>query len=1562
MAAGDGFGRGGYVLTPKYFARIRELAARPVETGAFDFSELGGGGGLVSALARNRTVHALLRTICPVGRIGRFGWVVRYADVSDVRRRSSEFIAPYGEEMVQLTGKKNFLLGLEDGPDYQRQLGFMRQVMRQDDVERLIAPNAASLSRELIDCCGGEIDAVEDLLFRVAAETCADYFGLEIDDPIAFSQWLMSLSALLFADYFGNEDTHRLARAGAKHIRHVIDGAITRVRTLYQSQPPAGHPAQEQAARQARSDDTLVGRLMRLQLANPATGPDDDDIRAILMGTAVGYVPTGGGAGGNILNELLDRPEWLESARKAAVAGDDAVLGKILGEAMRFAPPIDPGLPRYVKRTAKVGSVTFPEGSTLLVASKSAMFDGRAVDAPERFNPDRDLSGDLQFGGEFLHYCVGEQIARALLLEAFKPLLRQARLRRAPGGVGRLTTVGPFPQHLKVVFEPTLGHRLQSMITICVEVTEPVPASEIDKEIERLGNPAQPAIREALNSTNRIHFAHISAIAGDVDASGRTITPTYVLVELTADGETDSAIDALVAGAGVHLMRVFTLATGVATNDALGALLKRCTRRLVSGRVLPWPSTASGLDFPGTPELSIPQIERDRETAALASKLLDTYIASRASRGGLASPAIEAVREGIRTSSYRARLCRATGQDQAVSRRTDRNLGETLGALLTDREILGTLLITLGATLLIHFLLDSRTYSRLETLGDLAGFLGVSLRASLSLAVGAAASLALFALTHWIGFKPRLTSRTPLDQRISESGLTLTALALVLGVAHFALFQNEIGAPAWDAANLGTRLILVLRVTSEIASSLIFGLVVYVFLVAVAISLFLFMLRRSEITGLPQDDDPPHDHVDALLKRENPAGYVQNHLIAVTPLKTNPRWLRRFTLGLAFFGIRKLVEHRFRPGFVLDIGTIHFARWFRLPKTDKLVFLSNYDGSWESYLEDFITKAHLGQSAVWSNGVGFPETRFLINGGASDGARFKRWVRRQQRESRFWYSRFPKLTTDQMRNNGLICDGLAKARTESEAQAWLDLFGSRPRPRYAMEHEEIQTLVFSGMPKLLSGEIIPLRIPDDNAVWPTWLLSLLGADETGNASAWRIAFGQAPPHDCALTLALSAEGMRRCGLGDLAWRDGGKADGTTLDSFPDAFIRGMSSAERARMLGDLGESAPASWPWAREGGMPHLVLMLYAANDAVLKTHAAHLRKQLADDLGFSVLPSIRMKDRATGHSEIDYEPFGFRDGLSQPIIRGTRPVRGPGDAMHVVEPGEFVLGYPDNRGDTPPTPVVAAEYDRNILPNLIAYQPGRFPDFKIKDEEAPRDFGRNGSFLVIRQLEQDVAGFHAQAERAATMLRSMVPGVHVNRAWVEAKMVGRWHDGSPLVRHPSEAGGVKAGSNDFMFGAEDPQGLRCPYGAHIRRAFPRDSLSPDSPDQLSISNRHRLLRRGRPYVAPGEPATAPARGLIFMCLNADIERQFEFVQQTWIGSSGFHGMADQADPIAASRSEDEQALRTEFTIPTTLGPVRIPELQSFVTVRNGGYFFLPSWSALRFLASRPPVRSSGVD
>ena len=163
----------------------------------------------------------------------------------------------------------------------------------------------------------------------------------------------------------------------------------------------------------------------------------------------------------------------------------------------------------------------------------------------------------------------------------------------------------------------------------------------------------------------------------------------------------------------------------------------------------------------------------------------------------------------------------------------------------------------------------------------------------------------------------------------------------------------------------------------------------------------------------------------------------------------------------------------------------------------------------------------------------------------------------------------------------------------------------------------------------------------------------------------------------------------------------------------------------------------------------------------------------------------------------------------------------------------------------------------------------------------------------------------------------------------------------SAVGRAPADSG-VEP-DNDFLFGAEDPQALRCPFGAHIRRANPRESFDPGSQEQLAITNRHRILRIGRLY----HPFKGQRPGLLFMCLNADLERQFEFVQQTWAQQPSFHGLCGERDPLIGNRRDCDG-----FTIPTREGPVRLTGLPSFVQTRGGGYFFLPGKSLLEYLST----------
>ena len=139
------------------------------------------------------------------------------------------------------------------------------------------------------------------------------------------------------------------------------------------------------------------------------------------------------------------------------------------------------------------------------------------------------------------------------------------------------------------------------------------------------------------------------------------------------------------------------------------------------------------------------------------------------------------------------------------------------------------------------------------------------------------------------------------------------------------------------------------------------------------------------------------------------------------------------------------------------------------------------------------------------------------------------------------------------------------------------------------------------------------------------------------------------------------------------------------------------------------------------------------------------------------------------------------------------------------------------------------------------------------------------------------------------------------------------------------------------------PKRLRCPFGAHIRRANPRDSFDPGSNDQIAITNRHRIMRVGRVY----QEKAGENPGLLFMCLNGDIERQFEFVQQTWLMSPSFHGLSCEKDPVLG----DGETGACGFTIPSRDGPIALSPLPAFVTTRGGGYFFLPGKRLINYLS-----------
>ena len=467
----------------------------------------------------------------------------------------------------------------------------------------------------------------------------------------------------------------------------------------------------------------------------------------------------------------------------------------------------------------------------------------------------------------------------------------------------------------------------------------------------------------------------------------------------------------------------------------------------------------------------------------------------------------------------------------------------------------------------------------------------------------------------------------------------------------------------------------------------------------------------------------------------------------------------------------------------------------------------------------------------------------------------------------------------------------------------------------ALELADIQGLFARGYANLPYARFLLLGI-EDGAAARQWLGSL----------AEGISSAQERPSETSGQVAFTSSGLSALGLPPAA------VGGCSVQ-----FLEGMVTAHRSRILGDVGEHAPDGWDW----GGPRTdridaLLLLYAGNEQMLATLTERHRRELTAG-GLRV---VRERDTADIGP---FEHFGFRDGISQPHVEGlsgTRPAE-PG----AVRAGEFVLGYRNEYDLYTERPLIDAAGDpRGILPRDRAGS-GR------------ADLGRNGSYLAFRQLSQDVPGFWRYLDRVTKSADGRSDPA--KRTALAAKMVGRWPSGAPLVLSPDRDDPALAEANDFGYFHSDRFGVRCPFGAHIRRAATRDSLGPNpgSRESVAVANRHRLLRRGREYgpPLPVEKALADGaqgdaqeeRGLHFICLNGNLARQFEFVQHTWINDRHFNGLYDDVDPIAAHLTP----AGSTYTVPDHPVRSRLTEVPSFVSVRGGAYFFMPGIRAIRYLA-----------
>ena len=376
----------------------------------------------------------------------------------------------------------------------------------------------------------------------------------------------------------------------------------------------------------------------------------------------------------------------------------------------------------------------------------------------------------------------------------------------------------------------------------------------------------------------------------------------------------------------------------------------------------------------------------------------------------------------------------------------------------------------------------------------------------------------------------------------------------------------------------------------------------------------------------------------------------------------------------------------------------------------------------------------------------------------------------------------------------------------------------------------------------------------------------------------------------------------------------------SLLSFPLEFQQGMKA--RGDILYDTGRNAPEHWDAVWKEGRVHAWLAVNAQTSESLEERCAALLQILTETGGARLLQAqdacaIYLQDKPSTK-----EHFGYTDGFGNPDFKGAERECVPGQGKltsngqwEALATGEFLLGYADEAGELPVAPI----------PHLL---------------------GRNGTFMVYRKLHQNVAGFRRYLDENARR--------YGDREKLAAKFVGRWRDGTPLELSPEQPDpSIVADNNrntNFTYGG-DLSGVRCPIGAHIRRANPRDAFGFNG----GLVNRRRIMRRGLPYgeyVPEGEPVRdEDERGIVFMALNASIFRQFEFVQQQWIEYGNDSHLGNDKDGLVGNHDGTGK-----FTVQGAMNPKNPPficgGLPRFVELRGGDYFFIPGLTALAMIAT----------
>jgi cytochrome P450 len=387
-----------------------------------------------------RPIFTFSRKMFPILVLGKKALVTRHPDVIEVLARDTDFtIAEINEERINQSDGP-FILGMDRSPQYDIELATLREAVRADDLERIrqmVRQRAAELVAVVRPV--GKVDVVNELGRVVAIRTVDSYFGIPGPDDPTMMRWMRDVFHDIFANPTSDPEVHSQAqRSGAELRQHMDQVIASRKSHLHEPDQP----------------DDVLGRLLLLQNSEHAW-LDDRSVRRNLAGMIVGAVDTTSKFVTLAIDELLRRPVALAGAREAAKAGEMGVVRNYVYEAVRFNPH-HPLQVRFCKNEAELAAGTprarkIPAGTSVFVATLSAMFDPEVFIEPKVFRVDREVEY-LHFGFG-MHRCFGSAINGVQIPELVGTLLQLPNLRRAPGREGKIAYDGPFPDRLILEFD-----------------------------------------------------------------------------------------------------------------------------------------------------------------------------------------------------------------------------------------------------------------------------------------------------------------------------------------------------------------------------------------------------------------------------------------------------------------------------------------------------------------------------------------------------------------------------------------------------------------------------------------------------------------------------------------------------------------------------------------------------------------------------------------------------------------------------------------------------------------------------------------------------------------------------------------------------------------------------------------------------------------------------------------------------------------------------------------------------------------------------------------------------